>query len=223
MNIYRVNYGLKNCQRWLFFHLFKFPIQLNQSEQDWKILSALSIDCFCQQGPLPVPVTPFGTRPEVSLCSRPRLSLPSKGSSRSSGSVQTQDCYSQSCSCESWIFYGNFTVRWGRVCQLQKNLIVFFLFLQLLKILLVIIPLFVFCAFFCGYLKSVFDKTFCHTYHSKMAFLPYEQVYMPSQSTFVIIYLTTLHASTLTCFLLITIQFFNLFNNIRTVQWAPAF
>ena len=51
--IYKVIIGLANCRRWLFFHLFKFLILLNQSEQDRELLSALSLDCLCPAGPTP--------------------------------------------------------------------------------------------------------------------------------------------------------------------------
>ena len=54
-------------------------------EQDQKSLSAPGPYCLCQ----------------------------ARASSWSGDSVQTQDCYTQSCSCETWIVYGSFTVRRG--------------------------------------------------------------------------------------------------------------
>ena len=52
----------------------------NQYEQDQKPLSALSLDCLCQGGPTPCSCSNHSnTRPGISLCSRPRLSLQSKG------------------------------------------------------------------------------------------------------------------------------------------------
>ena len=88
------------------------------------------------------------TGPGTSLCSLSRLSLwrgphslflldhsqtwpgispwavgQARASSWSGGSVQTQDCYIQSCSCQSWIFYGSFTVRWGPILGPKKSCI----------------------------------------------------------------------------------------------------
>ena len=92
--------------------------------------------------PVPGHAHSIQTGPGTSLCSCSGLSLPSRphslflltipkqdqeslsapcpyclcqagASSRSVGTMQTQDCYTWSWSCKSWIFYGSFTVRWG--------------------------------------------------------------------------------------------------------------
>ena len=92
--------------------------------------------------PVPGHAHSIQTGPGTSLCSCSGLSLPSRphslflltipkqdqeslsapcpyclcqagASSRSVGTLQTQDCYTWSWSCKSWIFYGSFTVRWG--------------------------------------------------------------------------------------------------------------
>ena len=71
--------------------------------------------------PLPVPAIHSQTRPGISLFSLLILSLPGWASSRSVGTMQTQDCYTESWSCKSWIFYGNFTVRWGPILKVFPN------------------------------------------------------------------------------------------------------
>ena len=49
-------------------------------KQDQEYLSAPSLDCLCPAGPTPSSCkTDYQTRTGISLCSRPRLSLPSKG------------------------------------------------------------------------------------------------------------------------------------------------
>ena len=83
-----------------------------------KNLSLLSLwTVSAKQATIPVPVLTIPTQDQESLSAPGSDCLcQSRASSWAGGSVQTQDCYTQSWSCESWIFYGNFTVRWSPTC-----------------------------------------------------------------------------------------------------------
>ena len=78
-----------------------------------------------QQSPLPVPVWTIPTQDQESLSAPgPDCLCQEMASSWFGGSVEKQDSSTQSWSCESWIFYGNFTVRWGpniHIATLWKN------------------------------------------------------------------------------------------------------
>ena len=90
---------------------WSYSINMNKT----KNLSLLSLRTVsAQEAPLPVPVLTIPTQDQESLFSPCSDCLcQSRVSSWSGGSVGTQDCSTQSWSCESWIFYGNFTVCWG--------------------------------------------------------------------------------------------------------------
>ena len=109
-----MNGSFQNCLKWIFIHFIQVPGHAHSIQ----------------------------TGPGTSLCSCSGLSLPSRhhslflltipkqdqeslsapcpyclcqagASCWSVGTMQTQDCYTWSWSCKSWIFYGSFTVRWG--------------------------------------------------------------------------------------------------------------